>query len=197
VKLWHQISYSLGLLSGTSDEELMSLVKGSNHQGAFRALFERHHYAVYLRLIRMGCPSMIAQEIVQDVFLSVFRARETYKEESAFRPWITVMARNRLIDLYRSRAIAYDLDLGNQDFIDETQEIEAHFIHKEKIEMLEASLASLKLSERELITLWLDDFSYEEMSNIVGKSISAVKFALHHAKKNLIKIAQNGVSDEK
>ena len=95
MSIWRQISYSLGLFSGTSDEDLMSLVKAESSESAFRALFERHHKAVFNRLMRMGCSQTVAEEIVQDVFMNVFRARESYKEGSAFRPWITVMARNR------------------------------------------------------------------------------------------------------
>ena len=71
--------------------------------------------------------------------------------------------------------------------------IEEIYWKKEQIHSLELFLTQLKMTERELIALWLDDFSYEEISNIVGKSVSAVKFSLHQAKKNLVQLAQGEV----
>lgn len=192
MSLWQSLTHSLGLLSGVSDEDLMAKVKYEDDRGAFRALFERHHKAVFARLIRMGCDKELAEEVVQDVFLSVFRSRHTYRDESAFRPWITVMARHRLIDLHRAHATqSWGQGADIDTLIDESDSLEVAFIKKEEREVIENGLASLKTTDRELVVLWMDDFSYEEISEVVGKSVSAVKFALHQAKKKLIEHGQN------
>src|SRR5690606_23084428 len=144
------------------------------------------------RLIRMGCDRELAEEVVQDVFLSVFRSRHTYRDESAFRPWITVMARHRLIDLHRAHATqSWGQGIEVDSISDETDSIEDALIKKEEREIIESGLASLKNTDRELVVLWMDDFSYEEISEVVGKSVSAVKFALHQAKKRLVEHGQN------
>lgn len=192
MSFWQGLTHSLGLLSGVSDEDLMAKVKYDDNRGAFRALFERHHKAVFARLIRMGIDNQLAEEIVQDVFLSVFRSRQTYRDESAFRPWITVMARNRFIDLHRAHAtkpLGQGSDIDN--IIDESDSLEVALIKKEERDVIEKGLASLKSTDRELVVLWIDDFSYEEISQVVGKSVAAVKFALHQAKKKLIEHGQN------
>lgn len=190
--MWQSLTHSLGLLSGVSDEDLMAKVKYEDNRGAFRALFERHHKAVFARLTRMGCDQAVAEEVVQDVFLSVFRSRHTYRDESAFRPWITVIARHRLIDLHRAHA-SHSWGHGSEidTLIDESDSLEVALIKKEEREIIESGLAELKNTDRELVVLWMDDFSYEEISEIVGKSVSTVKFALHQAKKKLIDHGKN------
>lgn len=186
MSLWQQISHSFGIFGNISDEELMAKVKYDDDRNAFRALFERHHKAVFLRLMRMGCDQAVAEEVVQDVFLSVFRSRATYRDEAAFRPWITVMARHRLIDLHRAHAVnSWSNGQDIESIIDESEGLEIAFINKEERKILENSLAKLKNNERELIVLWMDDFSYDEIAQVVGKSVSAVKFALHQIKKKL------------
>jgi RNA polymerase sigma-70 factor (ECF subfamily) len=134
----------------------------------------------------------MAEEVVQDVFLSVFRARHTYRDESAFRPWITVMARHRLIDLHRAHATqSWGQGAEVEELVDDADSLEVSFIKNEERAILENGLTSLKELDRELLVLWMDDFSYEEISEVVGKSVAAVKFALHQAKKKLIEHAQN------
>lgn len=185
---WQQLNLTLGFYSNISDEALMGRVKEGDDRTAFRALFERHYRQVYARLIKMGCPASLAEDIVQDVFLAVYRSRETYRNHASFRPWVTAMARNRLIDYWRSHNRQLIDDHAELDELDlNKQTVEEELIKKEELELLENGLSKLKQQDRELITLWIDDFSYEEIAEIVGKSVAAVKFALHQAKKKLAK----------
>jgi RNA polymerase sigma-70 factor (TIGR02943 family) len=59
----------------------------------------------------------IAQDIVQDTFLSAIRAKETFKGHSNEKTWLTVILRNKVIDYYRKKDILKDADdyLGKTD----------------------------------------------------------------------------------
>lgn len=186
MQLWQKIHQIFDRLSGVSDEELMSMVKNDDNHSAFRALFERHYQSVFARLVRMGCSASVAEEVVQDVFLAVFRSRKTYRDGAIFRPWITVMARNRLIDYHRANALqSWGQGSEIDQLIDDNQEIDQQFIAKEERQQFEAALSKLQHSERELLVLWLDEFSYEEIAQVVDKSVAAIKFSLHHVKKKV------------
>ncbi len=85
------------------DEELMTAYAGGEVE-AFALLYERHKGGLYRYLLRQCRNAAEAQELFQEVWLSVVRARERYQVRARFRTYLYHLARNRLIDHYRRRA---------------------------------------------------------------------------------------------
>ena len=84
----------------TPDEELMLRVQDGD-QSAYRELFERHHARVYGYLLRRMQDRQVADGLVQETFLSVYRARHTWKADRPFRPWLFTIASNAARDHLR------------------------------------------------------------------------------------------------
>lgn len=83
-----------------SDEELMERVQRSD-QDAYNILFERHHARVYGYLMRRTRNPNVADDLFQETFLSVYRARHTWQKGRAFRPWLFAIAANAVRDNHR------------------------------------------------------------------------------------------------
>ena len=64
-------------------------------------LFERHHRALYRYLLRMTSSREQAEDLTQEVFVRVMKARDTYKEQNSERAWLFRIARNLRCDLAR------------------------------------------------------------------------------------------------
>ena len=75
----------------TPDEELMLRVQDGD-QSAYRELFERHHARVYGYLLRRMQDRQVADDLFQETFLSVYRARHTWH---AGRPFLHQQAKDR------------------------------------------------------------------------------------------------------
>src|SRR5262249_14863489 len=73
------------------DVQLM-LAYGQGDEGAFRMLFDRYKRSVYVWVFRMLGNSARAEEISQEVFLRVYRAKHRYEPKAKFRTWLYTIA---------------------------------------------------------------------------------------------------------
>jgi len=83
-----------------SDEGLM-LAYARGDVAAFETLYGRHKGGVYRYFVRSLRESGLADELFQDVWSNLIKARATYTVEAKFSTWLYRMAHNRLIDHYR------------------------------------------------------------------------------------------------
>ncbi len=90
-------------LSSLSDEELMERVQDGD-SAAYDMLFERHHPRIYGFLLRRTRDTQRAADQFQETFLSVYRARHTWKRGRPFRPWLYTIAANLSRDAARRAA---------------------------------------------------------------------------------------------
>src|SRR5215211_5341252 len=84
------------------DESLMQRAAG-NDVHAFDALFQRHRRAVFSFTFRMVGDSPAAEDLTQECFLRVWRARERYQPTAAFRTWLFTIARRLALDELKRR----------------------------------------------------------------------------------------------
>ena len=90
------------MVENSSDRELMARSRSGDTE-AFRALFELKHRRVYLIAYQvLGNPSQ-AEEVVQDVFLALWQHLDRYRPRFAVDTWLTRIATNRAIDVWRSQ----------------------------------------------------------------------------------------------
>lgn len=85
-----------------TDEALMLAYAGGD-AGAFGRLYRRHKGPTYRYLLRHTSEAAAADELHQDVWMRVVRARERYAADARFTTWLYTLARNRLVDHWRSR----------------------------------------------------------------------------------------------
>lgn len=97
-----------------TDEDLMLLYRDGD-AGAFDVLYARHKGGVYRYLMRQCREPAVAEELFQDVWMNLIRARRSYSVQAKFTTYLYRLAHNRLIDHYRARSQAAvdSFDAGN------------------------------------------------------------------------------------
>ncbi len=102
-----------------SDQELMGLVVSASCPLAFAILYERHRRAA-LALARQICVRhVVAEEVVQEAFLALWRARRQYdSHRGELRSWLLWTVRNRAVDVLR-RSVAAELALLGEAALDD------------------------------------------------------------------------------
>ena len=90
-----------GPRASASDETLM-LAYAAGDAAAFDQIHARHKGGVYRYLLRHCGRAASADELFQDVWMSVVRARATYAPTAKFTTWLYRIARNRLVDHWRT-----------------------------------------------------------------------------------------------
>lgn len=170
-----------------SDEALMQEMRAAN-LAAFRALYDRHHRAVFTFLRRSLGNRQLAEDLLQETFLRVFAHREDYRPSAAFRTWLFTIARNLLIDQLRQRSAGPEL--GSDETLERAtdpgatplQQVEA----QELGERLQAAVLRLSLFQREVLLLSrFAGLSHEEIAQVTGASPEAVRVTLHRALRRL------------
>jgi RNA polymerase sigma-70 factor (ECF subfamily) len=129
-----------------------------------------------------------ADDVVQDVLLSLHQVRHTYDPDRPFMPWLLAIARNRLADVQRRQArrsrgeIAVDV-LPETFSDDETKEPIDRMADAETLSRVVASLPPRQRQAVELLRL--KDMSLKEAAAASGMSIASLKVSMHRAMKAL------------
>ena len=79
----------------------MAAYRDGNDARAFECLYRRHRGGLYRYLLRQCATAALAEELFQDVWLNVIRAKQAYVAEARFATYLYRVAHNRLVDLYR------------------------------------------------------------------------------------------------
>jgi RNA polymerase sigma-70 factor, ECF subfamily len=88
-----------------SDEQLMTRLSGPEVEAALSVLYDRYSRTVYGVGLKILGDRSLAEELVQDVFLKVWRSSDTFdSSRSSFSTWLYRVTRSAAIDLYRKRA---------------------------------------------------------------------------------------------
>jgi RNA polymerase sigma-70 factor (ECF subfamily) len=129
-----------------------------------------------------------AEDLVQDVLLTLHRIRHTYDPQRPFLPWLSVIAKRRLIDSLRRRKLtpvaADDIGFDLETFSD--PEANKDVERNSEADRLRQAIAELPEGQRRAVEmLKLEERSLKEVSEITGMSVPALKTTTHRALKVL------------
>ena len=157
--------------------------------GQLGVLFERYHGPVFDFLSRMTGDRLAAEDMVQDVFMRILKYRATYRDGGSFETWLFRIARNARADYFRQRP---PVDALGDDVLErpETQPGPARRLEAARErDRLRRALMQLREDKRELLVLArYRDMKYEQIADILGIEVGAVKVRVHRALRELREI---------
>jgi RNA polymerase sigma-70 factor (ECF subfamily) len=126
-----------------------------------------------------------SDDVLQEVWLMVYKKINTVRDASAFSVWLYHTARNRAIRLLRDESrYVFVEQYDESDLIDDDSES----LLFDDINKLHRVLTTLSPEQKEAIVLrFFEEMSYQEISAIVGCSIGTVRSRIHYAKQELRK----------
>jgi RNA polymerase sigma-70 factor (ECF subfamily) len=150
----------------------------------FQGIFNEHKDAVYRFAWRMTSSAAIAEDIAQDVFLSLFRQPNRFDpSRGTMRAFLLGIARN--VTLKRWRDEERWEELGHDEFVTQPTHVE-HIERSEIAAAVANAIRSLPPLQREVLILAeYEDLSLEEIARTVDSEIGTVKSRLHRARENL------------
>lgn len=167
-----------------SDESLM-LAYAAGDASAFATLYARHRGKLYRYLLRQLRDNALADEFFQDVWQRLIAARETWKPDAGFAPWLYTIAHHRLGDHWRSLkhrpAAPTDADerMARIADPDTPERVLSEF---ERRRQLQLALDDLPEEQREVLLLRLEqELTLEEIGEVTGVGRETVKSRLRYA----------------
>lgn len=180
-----------------SDEILMAAYQAGN-QEAFRALFDRHAGSVYGFLVRRLGDRALAEDLYQEAFLRLHRARASYDSRRPFRAWLFAIVHNLLNDTLRQRRRSGEVLASSitgtssadraaiQAQTSAEPSPERSVAARQSGEALARALSTLPGDEATVLILArLEGLSYEDIAPIVGRSPAAAKQLAYRALKRV------------
>jgi len=174
-------------------------------EAGFVELFRRHHHPMAQFLYRFTGSSARAEELVQDAFLRVYRARATYEPRAKWRTWAYRIATNVALNEVRRREHhATHVATGEEgeegrvvvpDPAGATAEAEAEAA--ELADRLHAALEELPETQRTAFLLSkVEGFRYQEIAQVLETSVPAVKSLIFRARDHLKEAARDLLPEE-
>jgi RNA polymerase sigma-70 factor (ECF subfamily) len=162
---------------------------------AFREIVENYQKPLMNFVFKFVGDKTMSEDISQEVFLRVFKAAKNYKPKAKFKTWLFKIAVNYCLNEIRTNKNSpqfSDLfELNEAGFLAVAPDIyspEKELENRELGDILRQTIANLP--EKQRIALLLQryhDFSYDEISRIMGCSVSAVESLIQRARHNLKK----------
>jgi RNA polymerase sigma-70 factor (ECF subfamily) len=169
----------------TPDDALIELIAAGDRSG-MALLYARHSARVYRFILRFIENEAIAEELVNEVFLDVWRNARKFEGRSQVSTWLLSVARHRALEVRRRRStVSLDDDVAAR-LEDPAENAEATIDKRKTSSILSSCLAQLSPIQREIIDLiYYRGKTIGAAAAIVGTNQSTVKTRMFYARKRL------------
>ena len=169
----------MGALRRRSDAELMALARAGDPD-AFEVIYERHSVAAYSLAYRICGTRGMAEDAVQDAFLSLWRSRHRYEAgRGEPRSWLLGIVHNCAIDRLR-RGAAYEgrrvSNEGIEQRLEDPERTDDVVEQREQAEEVRAALQTLPPEQRQVVELaYYGGLSHREIASLLNAPVGTVK----------------------
>jgi RNA polymerase sigma-70 factor (ECF subfamily) len=184
--------------TGDDTDDALMLAYARGDASAFEHLYTRHKGPTYRYFLRHTSDRAAADELQQDVWLKVVRARERYAADARFTTWLYTLARHRLVDHWRAqrgtRFVSLDDDAADCDIDAATAGNVARdaadplglAIDAQAGHQLRAALATVPAPQRDAFLLHVEaGLSVGEIASLAAVPAETIKSRLRYAYRRL------------
>lgn len=185
-----------GLLDGLSDAEVMLRVRAGD-ESAYAFLVQKYRRPMLSFMYRMVRNQAAAEDLAQEVFLRVYRSRETYTANAKFTTWLYRIATNLAVNHARDTRherpeVSVSLDEPDTetglmpDLPDGTPNVEEHILRRERLAAIRSHVQALPERQRMAVIMHkYQGMDYRQIAGVLQLSESATKSLLFRAYESL------------
>ncbi len=182
--------------SNASDGALIKAIARSDRH-AMELLYARHNVRVYRFLLRLVNDEALAEDLVNEVFVGVWKNADRFKGNSQVSTWILAIARFKALSSLRRHTDASLDEVEAAAIPDFSDDPEISLQKKDRGAILRECMSRLSRDHREIIDLvYYHEKSVDEVAEIVGVPKSTVKTRMFHARKRMSALLQQAGIDQ-
>jgi len=171
-----------------TDIELLAMFRKCEQKHyAFNLLVKKYQKKIYLFARRMVIIHEDADDIVQNVFIKVWNNLDGFREDAQFFTWLYRIAVNESLSFLKSKQLRTFLSFSSPEALALNSIRDDNFFNGDEIQT-RLRQAIIKLPKKQQLVFnmrYFDEMSYEEMSNVLGTSVGALKASYHFAAKKI------------
>ena len=169
------------------DKEILDLYKAGERERAFREIVDSYSERLYWHVRRFLCSHEDTDDLLQDIFLKVWTSLPSFRSESQLYTWLYRIATNESLNFLNKQKVRSALRFESmsaklEEKIDEDPWFNGDNLQRDLMKAVQ------KLPEKQRLVFmmrWFEDLSYEDISEILGTSVGALKASYHFATEKL------------
>src|SRR3954466_9525414 len=170
------------------DEEILSKFRADTTRNeAFNLLLKKYQQKIYWHIRRMVIDHDDADDLVQDVFIKVWKNLPGFRNDAQLYTWMYRIATNECITFLNKKKQKNNVSLDDVDYeLADTLSGSDQFSGDQIQRKLQEAILTLPDKQRLVFNMkYFDDMKYEEMSDVLGTSVGALKASYHLAVKKI------------
>ena len=166
-----------------TDSEIIQLYECGRREEAFNGIVETYTERLYWHVRRFLCSHDDTDDLLQDIMIKIWTALPTFRGESKLYTWIYRIATNEVLNHLRKQRFKALVSLDSATSILERKiDDDAYFNGDEIQRELHKAIQRLPEKQRVVFNLrYFEEMKYDEISEITGTSVGALKASYHHA----------------
>lgn len=181
-------------MTENSDNKILELCKQTDTAGyGFNLLVRKYQEKVYIHVRRLVINHADADDLVQDTFVKVWKNLNNFRSESNLYTWIYRIATNEALTFLKKKKKKYLFIANDYNSTLAKNLVDDNFYDGDEIQLLlQKALLTLPDKQRLVFNMkYYEELKYEEISEILGTSVGALKASYHIAVKKIENIILN------
>ncbi len=170
---------------------IQQLSKPSSKEAAFTQLVREYQEPLYWQIRRMVLVHDDADDVLQNTFIKAWTAIDSFRGESRLQTWLFRIAINESLNHLSKKKQTLSLD-EPENSPAASLASDSYFDGDELQQQFQTAISALPEKQRLVFNLkYFDEMKYEDMSDMLGTSIGALKASYHHAVKKILAFFEN------
>ena len=166
-----------------TDKEIICLYNSGQRELAFNQIVKNYSERLYLHIRRFVYCHDDANDLIQEVFIKIWAALPSFRGDAQLFTWIYRIGTNEALNFLRKQKLRTIFSLDSADSVLIKKLEQDTYFNGDKLQT-ELQKAIIKLPEKQRIVFnlrYFDDMKYEDIAEITGTSVGALKASYHHA----------------
>jgi RNA polymerase sigma-70 factor (ECF subfamily) len=170
------------------DKELLFQFKNeATREAAFTSIIKKYQEKLYWHIRRMVVEHEDANDVLQNLFIKVWKNLENFREDSQLYTWLYRIATNECLTFLEQQKKRSSISISDEDSqMGNKLKADSNFDGNKLEWKLQLAIQKLPEKQKAVFNLrYFDEMPYEEMSRVLGTSEGALKASYHHAVKKI------------
>lgn len=165
------------------DKEIVILCKDGQARKAFSEIVRKYSERLYWHVRSFGCSHEDSNDLLQEIFIKVWNALPSFRGEAQLFTWLWRIATNETLNYLKKSKLRAALSFKRIEPSDDRKADEDAWLDGNKLQiLLFKAIKRLPTKQRAVFTMrYYQELSYEQISEILGTSIGALKASYHFA----------------
>jgi RNA polymerase sigma-70 factor (ECF subfamily) len=174
-------------LHSDDKELLLQFTQPATKERAFTSIIKKYQEKLYWHIRRMVIEHEDANDVLQNMFIKVWKGLENFREDSQLYTWLYRIATNESLTFLEQRKKRTTVSLSDEEGgLSYKVKASEHFDANKLEWKLQVAIQQLPEKQRAVFNLrYYDEMPYEEMSRVLETSEGALKASYHHAVKKI------------